>query len=310
MRRWALYILLLLACGGMAFCASSDLIKPLPLKLDYDEKKALLGKQLYNDPALSGDGTVSCASCHILDAGGDDNLKFSFGIKGREGEINAPTVLNARYNFSQFWDGRAKDLPEQAMGPVENPVEMGNNFTTLVKTLKNQKPYRDLFGKIYPNGITKENIVDAIAEFEKALVTPNAPFDRYLRGDDNAISDLQKEGYELFQRKGCIACHNGVNVGGNLYQRFGIFEHYESKNKGRYNVTGKEEDLHYFKVPTLRNITLTSPYFHDGSVEKLEDAVRKMAQHQLGRKLQDDEVGKIVLFLESLTGDTPTILKE
>lgn len=294
----------------MAFAASSDLIKPLPLKLDYDKRKAQLGKQLYNDPILSADGTVSCASCHILDAGGDDNLKFSFGIKGREGEINAPTVLNSRYNFSQFWDGRAKDLPEQAAGPIENPVEMGNNFITLVDTLKQQKAYRAHFGKIYSDGITKENIVDAIAEFEKALVTPNAPFDRYLRGDDNAISDAQKEGYELFQRKGCIACHNGMNIGGNLYQRFGIFEHYESKSKGRYNVTGQEEDLYYFKVPTLRNIALTSPYFHDGSIEKLEDAVKKMAEHQLGRKLKDEETEKIVLFLESLTGETPPILKE
>lgn len=310
MRKWVFGIYLFFCGCDLVFSASSELIKPLPLDVVYDRGKAQLGKRLYNDPLLSRDGTVSCASCHILDSGGDDNLKFSFGIRGQEGEINAPTVLNSRYNFSQFWNGRAKDLKEQASGPVENPVEMGNTFTNLVETLDKKQHYRKAFGKIYSDGITKDNIVDAIAEFEKALVTPNAPFDRYLRGDDNAISDAQKEGYALFQRKGCIACHNGINVGGNLYQRFGIFEHYESKSKGRFEVTGKEDDLYYFKVPSLRNIALTSPYFHDGSIEKLEDAVMKMAQHQLGRKLQKDEVEKIVLFLKSLTGETPAILRE
>lgn len=287
---------------------SIEPIKPLPLDITVDMKKARLGKQLFLDPILSKDATISCASCHDLDNGGDDGLKHSFGIKGQEGIINAPTVLNARYNFRQFWDGRAKDLYEQSEGPITNPIEMGNDFKSLIATLK-ATHYKDDFETIYSDGITKRNVLDAIAEFEKTLVTPNAPFDRYLRGEKDAISAKAQEGYALFRSKGCIACHHGMNVGGNLYNKFGVMESTQSADLGRFNVTHDERDKYFFKVPSLRNVALTAPYFHDGRSEDLTDAVKVMARYQLGRSLSDDEVAKIVAFLHSLSGELPASLK-
>ena len=198
-------------------------ISPIPLIIHSDAKKVALGQKLFFDTILSGDNTISCSSCHDIQNGGDDGLKFSFGVKGREGDINSPTVLNSVYNFRQFWNGRAKNLVHQAWGPVENPLEMDNTFVNLIATL-NKTPYKKEFQMIYHDGITKENIGDAIAEFEKTLITPNAPFDRYLRGDFSAITQKQKDGYELFKSKGCISCHNGVNIGGNLYNKFGSNE--------------------------------------------------------------------------------------
>ena len=279
-------------------------IEPIPQKIHVNPKKVELGKMLFFDTTLSADDTVSCASCHILQEGGDDNLPVSFGIKGQKGPINAPTVYNAVFNFRQFWDGRAADLKEQAMGPIENPKEMGFNFKELVAKLK-KTPYRAQFDRIYEDGITKENIADAIAEYEKTLITPNAPFDRYLKGDKNAITQEQKEGYELFKSKGCVTCHHGVNVGGNLYNKFGIFQDSNSSSLGRYNVTHKERDKYYFKVPSLRNIAKTAPYFHDGRTYDLRVAVFTMAQYQLGRKITPQEVDKIVAFLKSLNGELP-----
>lgn len=276
-------------------------IQPLPLAMDVDPKKVALGKDLFFDPILSQDGTVSCASCHIISEGGDDGLQFSVGIDGQLGNINAPTVLNAVFNFRQFWDGRAADLQEQAAGPIENPIEMGNTFEDLIETLNNT-PYKDRFLKIYKEGITKNSITDAIAEYEKTLITPNSPFDRYLRGEKNALTQQQKEGYELFKLKGCIACHHGVNIGGNMYSKFGVFRDTKSSSLGRYNVTHKERDKYLFKVPTLRNIAQTAPYFHDGRTYSLKEAVLIMTQYQLGRKISDEEVDKIVAFLHSLSG--------
>lgn len=286
-----------------------SMIDPLPLEMEVDEPKAALGKKLFFDPILSKDNTISCATCHNLENGGDDNLKFSFGIKGQEGIINSPTVYNAVFNFRQFWDGRAKDLAEQALGPIENPVEMGNTFPNLIKTLYGT-PYKKAFEAIYPDGITKANIVNAIAEFEKALITPNAPFDRYLRGDQKAITDDAKAGFSLFQKKGCISCHHGINVGGNLYNKFGIMEDAKSADFGRYNVTKRERDKFYFKVPSLRNIARTTPYFHDGRTGDLTEAVKIMAMYQLGRSITDEEVEKIVAFLISLTGELPARAKQ
>lgn len=295
------YLLLL----GMLFShIYSSPLTPLPLHVKTDSEKVALGKALFFDPLLSKDGTISCASCHDIYNGGDDGQKFSTGIKGQKGSINAPTVLNAVFNFRQFWDGRAKNLQEQAAGPIENPVEMGNTFDNLVKTLKHSS-YNKQFMKIYKEGITKENITDAIAEFEKTLITPDTPFDNYLRGDKNAITQEQKEGYELFQSKGCIACHHGRNVGGNMYNKFGIIVTIQDDNLGRYNVTGNESDKHFFKVPSLRNIALTAPYFHNGSVKSLKEAVYFMAKHQAGRPISKEEVAKIVAFLHTLTGNIP-----
>jgi len=284
-------------------------IEAIPEYVKVNKKKAELGKKLFFDTLLSADKTVSCASCHILHDGGDDNLPHSFGIKGQEGPINAPTVYNAVFNFRQFWDGRAKDLKEQAMGPVENPKEMGHDFKALVPVLK-KTPYKAEFDAIYKDGITKTNISDAIAEYEKTLITPNSPFDLYLKGNKEAISQEQKEGYELFKSKGCITCHHGINVGGNLYNKFGIFEDANTSNLGRYNVTHNPRDKYYFKVPSLRNIEKTAPYFHDGRTYDLRVAVLAMAKYQLGRKITPQEVDKIVAFLKSLNGQLPKSIEK
>jgi len=284
-------------------------IKPIPNEIKVDAKKVQLGKKLFFDPILSKDGTISCATCHDLQNGGDDGLKFSFGIKGQEGNINSPTVYNAVFNFRQFWDGRAKDLKEQAIGPIENPVEMGHTMGNAVKTLSQNKMYFKGFNAIYEDGITKDNIVDAIAEFEKALITPNSPFDRYLKGDKKAISEKAKEGYLLFKSKGCILCHHGVNVGGNFYNKFGIYEDADTEHLGRYNITKREEDKHVFKVPSLRNIALTAPYMHDGRVETLKKAVELMTKYQLGRHMELGDTEAIVAFLKSLTGEIPMIVR-
>lgn len=281
-------------------------IEPIPLKLEYNYDKAILGKKLFFDKRLSKDNSISCASCHDLTKGGDDGLKFSVGIDGKLGDINAPTVLNSVFNFRQFWDGRAKDLAEQAKGPIENPIEMGHDFTKLLEVLKTSS-YEKSFKTIYKDGITKENLVDAIAEFEKTLITPNSAFDKYLKGNDNAINSFEKEGFELFKNKGCISCHNGVNIGGNLYSKFGMLIDVESKNLGKYNVTKNELDKYYFKVPTLRNISLTAPYFHDGRYYDLKEAVKTMALVQLGRPVTNLEIEKIVAFLKTLNGELKII---
>ncbi len=280
-------------------------LKPLPLEIPVDKQKAALGKMLFSDPLLSKDNTISCATCHDLNNGGDDGIQFSFGIKGRKGVINTPTVYNSVFNFRQFWDGRAKDLKEQAFGPIINPVEMNQNPDVLVQKLKQHPVYRKKFTLLYPNGVTANNIADAIAEYEKTLITPNAPFDRYLRGDKNAISDKAKEGYRLFKFKGCIVCHNGMNIGGNLYNKFGIFNDANSSGLGRYNVTKRESDKYVFKVPSLRNVALTAPYMHDGRFERLHDAIVFMSQYQLGRDMTEDEIDAIEAFLQTLTGEMP-----
>jgi len=291
---------------------ASELITPLPLEYIYDKQKALLGKKLYHDKRLSADNTISCASCHFLDDGGDDNLSVSVGVDGKTGTRNAPTVYNSRYNFVQFWDGRAKDLQEQAEGPIHNPVEMNSNFKQVVEKLSKDQEYKVLFQNIYADGITALNITDALSEFEKALVTPNAPFDKYLKGDNNALTQEEKEGYELFKSYGCISCHNGVNIGGNLFQKIGIVRNFivNPNEFGRFEITKDEKDKLVFKVPSLRNIELTSPYFHDGSILTLKDAVAKMIDYQVGIVLDEKDIDKIVLFLKTLTGEIPAIAKD
>lgn len=286
----------------------SQPITPIPQNIKVNKQKVALGKLLFFDTILSADNTISCANCHDLDNGGDDGLKFSFGINEQEGDINSPTVFNAVFNFRQFWNGRAKNLAHQAEGPIENPLEMGNSFKKLISTL-NKTSYKNHFNKVYNDGITKKNIVNAIAEYEKTLITPNAPFDKYLRGDKSAISQKQKEGYKLFKEKGCIACHHGVNVGGNLYNKFGVMQYVDSKRLGRYEVTKNEADKYYFKVPSLRNIDKTAPYLHDGRYDNLDGVVKFMTRYQLGRVITQDEVDKIILFLQSLSGEIPNSAK-
>jgi len=287
------------------FLLSKELITPIPLTINYNENKAKLGEKLFNDNRLSKDNTISCATCHILEEGGDDNLQVSFGIDGQKGTRNSPTVLNARFNANQFWDGRASGLEDQAKGPIHNPLEMNSNFTEVISKLKKDTFYVKEFKKIYKDGLTGDNIVNAIAEFENSLTTPNSRFDQYLRGDNQVLTNDEKEGYKLFKEYGCISCHNGINVGGNLMQRIGVLEDFNTTDLGLYNITKDKEDKFYFKVPSLRNIELTAPYFHDGLTSSLKDAVNKMSYYQVGYTLKEEETDKIILFLKTLTGEQP-----
>ncbi|MDQ7047064.1 MAG: cytochrome-c peroxidase [Sulfurovum sp.] len=283
---------------------------PIPTELKVDDEKVQLGKKLFLDPILSKDKTFSCMSCHNLLHNGADTTAYTKGIDGQQGLFNVPTVYNSVYNFRQFWDGRAKSLKEQALNPIINPVEMGNSMPVVLKDLKESKVYPALFEALYEDGITAENLAEVLAEFEKILITPNSPFDKYLKGDLKALNSHEIEGYRLFKAKGCISCHNGVNIGGNLYNKFGIYKDAKSEELGRYNTTHKEEDKYVFKVPSLRNIALTAPYMHDGRAKTLEEAVNIMTQYQLGHPMDKDSLQRIVDFLKTLTGELPTIVKD
>lgn len=286
---------------------SKELITPIPIDHEINLKKANLGKKLFFEKKLSNDNTVSCASCHIIEDGGDDNKQYSTGIDKKIGGINAPTVLNSWFNFVQFWDGRAESLHEQAKGPITNPIEMNSNFNDVINKLQNIPLYQKSFQLIFEDGITQENIVDSIAEFEKQLTTPNSRFDLFLKGKQDALSTKEQQGYKLFKSSGCISCHNGVNIGGNLYQKMGIMKKYEVENMnlGKYNITKKHSDKYYYKVPSLRNINLTAPYLHTGKAKDLDSAVKVMFEYQLGMNAKDEEIDKIVAFLKTLSGEIP-----
>jgi len=289
----------------------SEPVQPLPEKVNLDAEKVALGDKLFHDRLLSGDDTLNCASCHDLTRGGTDQARVATGIRGQQGPINSPTVYNATYNIAQFWDGRAKDLQEQAAGPVANPVEMGAQWDAVVEKLKKVSDYQDAFAKLYPEqGLTKTTVTNAIAVFEESLVTPNARFDRHLRGDQDALTADEKDGYELFKAN-CASCHFGPVLGGLSYEKMGVKQDYfklrgsplTEADNGRFNVTKDEKDRHFFKVPVLRNIELTHPYFHDGSASDLAEAVRIMGQVQAGKSFSGEETDKIVAFLKTLTGE-------
>ncbi|HEC07125.1 MAG TPA: cytochrome-c peroxidase [Thiolapillus brandeum] len=268
-----------------------------------------LGKKLYFDPRLSKSGFISCNSCHNLSMGGTDNLKTSIGHKWAQGPINAPTVLNSSLNLAQFWDGRAKDLKEQAGGPIANPGEMASNHTLAVDVLKSIPGYVREFKLVFGTGkVTIDEVTQAIAEFEKTLVTPNSRFDQWLLGKKDVLTRKELAGYELFKSSGCSGCHNGPAVGGNSFQKMGLVEPYKtsSKAEGLVAVSGKDADRFKFKVPTLRNVELTYPYFHDGEAETLTEAVDIMGRLQLGRKFSEAENAQIVAFLKTLTGEQPS----
>ncbi len=270
-----------------------------------------LGKKLFFDPRLSKSGFISCNSCHNLSMGGSDNLPSSIGHKWQEGPINSPTVLNSSLNVAQFWDGRAADLQEQAGGPIENPMEMASSHTLALGVISSIPGYVREFRQVFGHEtITIDEVTKAIAEFEKTLVTPNSRFDLWLLGDKNAITADEKAGYELFKSSGCIACHNGEALGGTSFQKMGVIEPYQTDNpaEGRYAVTGRDADRFSFKVPTLRNVELTYPYFHDGAVWTLSEAVDIMGRLQLGKKFEEEENAQIVAFLKSLTGEQPSFL--
>ena len=243
--------------------------------------------------------------------GGSDNLKTSIGDKWQQGPINSPTVLNSSLAVAQFWDGRAADLKEQAGGPIANPGEMAFTHDLAVSTLRTIPGYVAEFKSVFGSAsIDIDKITQAIAAFEETLVTPNSPFDQWLKGDDKALNDRELAGYGLFKESGCVACHNGPAAGGTSFQKMGLFEPYKTNNpaEGRAGVTGKDEDRMNFKVPTLRNVELTYPYFHDGEAATLEQAVELMGRLQLGRKYSEQEISDIVAFLKTLTGDQPTFV--
>jgi len=291
---------------------ANEPIQPIEESAVFVEEKAELGFILYHDTRLSGDNTLSCASCHNLGTAGVDNKKVSDGINGQKGGINAPTVYNAVFNIKQFWDGRAKDLQDQAAGPPLNPVEMGSkSWDDVIPKLNADTKLKKAFTAVYPEGFTGETITDAIAEFEKTLITPNSAFDKYLKGDESAISGDAKEGYRLFKENKCATCHVGDAMGGQSFEYMGLALDYfadrgdvKQEDLGLYNVTKKESDRYKFKTPLLRNIELTAPYFHDGTALSLNDAVIVMLKYQTGKVIVDDsEVDKIVSFLKTLNGE-------
>ncbi|WP_058911974.1 cytochrome-c peroxidase [Entomohabitans teleogrylli] len=283
-------------------------VQPIPKSLPVDKDKVALGFRLYHDPRLSGDNSISCAHCHQLGAGGVDGLKTSTGVGGAIGPINAPTVFNSVFNIEQFWDGRAPTLQAQAGGPPLNPIEMASkSWEEIIGKLSQDEILSRDFTAVYPEGFTGDTITDAIAEFEKTLITPDSPFDQWLRGDDNAITAQQKRGYQLFKDNKCATCHGGIILGGRSFEPLGLkkdfnFGEVTDVDIGRMNVTEDVRDRLRQKVPTLRNVTLTAPYYHRGDVETLDEAVKLMLRHQVGTELPQQDVNDIVAFLESLTG--------
>ena len=301
-----------LAVAGGAWAANvrDEPIKPIEAAQVSDAGKVELGKKLWFEPRLSMSGIISCNTCHNLSMGGTDNLKTSIGHGWKAGPVNSPTVFNSSLAIAQFWDGRAADLKEQAGGPIQADVEMNMPHTLAVGILQSIPGYVDEFRRVYgKDKIDIDMITDSIAEFEKTLVTPNARFDKWLAGDDKALTEKELAGYTLFKESGCVACHNGPAAGGTSFQRMGVVEPYKSSSpaEGRSAVTGADADRFNFKVPTLRNVELTYPYFHDGQAATLEEAVDIMGRLQLGRTYSADEIGSIVAFLKTLTGELPQI---
>ncbi len=300
----------ILVFSGAAVAAANEPIKPLPPSPQLDQRKVRLGERLFNDPRFSGDNLVSCASCHNLyGAGGADPRPHSIGAKGVVSAVNAPSVLNAAHNFRQFWDGRAATLEEQIGFVVVTPADFGTTWDAILAKLKQDAALSSEFRAVYPDGITAKNVTDAIVTFERALPAPSR-FDRYLLGDTSAITADERKGYEKFKAYGCVACHQGANVGGNMFQVFGVIGNYfqdrgniQPADLGRYNVTKNELDKYVFKVPSLRNVALTAPYFHDAAAPTLEEAVDVMFKYQLGRSASKEDKALIVKFLKTLTAE-------
>lgn len=291
---------------------TNEAIRPVQDSVPVDMRKVILGNLLFHDVRLSADNTVSCSSCHGLNTGGVDNKPFSEGVGGQHGGVNAPTVFNALYNFVQFWDGRAATLADQAAGPPLNPVEMAcKSFDEICDKLKADAAFSKAFTEVYPDGINEANITNAIQEFEKTLLTPNSRFDKYLKGDMAALTTEELAGYDLFKKYNCATCHVGENMGGQSYELMGIKQDYFAdrgteltvEDNGRFKETKNERDRYRFKVPGLRNVALTAPYFHDATQATLEDAVRAMGKYEVGVDLSQQEVKQIVAFLQTLTGE-------
>lgn len=300
--------------GFTAFVAiANDLspnepITPVPIETKLDQRKVTLGGKLFNDSRLSAGNGLACSSCHLTHLGMSDGLAVSRGASGSPGVLNTPTLFNVDLNSKYTWSGGMTSLEQQAHSVVESKTAMATRWEKVVKGLNNDSALVAEFTTIYPGGIEQDSIVDALANFQRSLNTPNAPFDRYLRGEAAAISPGAKAGYKLFKDFGCISCHQGVNIGGNMLQVFGIFGNPYSTTRGSITPgaaleSGISEDRPVFRVPTLRNIAHTAPYFHDGSAQTLEEAIGVMASHQLGRTLTADDTAKLAEFLRTLTGE-------
>lgn len=285
-------------------------LQPLPATVAVDVREAALGEKLYHDVRLSADNSLSCASCHDLAKGGTDRERVSRGIAGQRGTINAPTTFNAGFQSAQFWDGRAASLEDQAGGPPNNPVEMGSNWPQIIGKLAQDPEFVREFRAVYPEGLSPATISHAIAEFERTLVTPGSRFDRYLLGEANALTLQEQFGYRTFLASGCQSCHVGKLLGGQSFELMGRRADYfgdrggvSKADWGRYNATLDPRDRYRFKVPTLRNVTATAPYLHDGSTSDLRDVVAIMAKYQAGVKLTQPEIDAVAAFLGTLTGE-------
>ncbi len=286
-------------------------IRPIPRAAVVDAGLLDLGERLFNDASLSHDGKISCAMCHQLKQGGDDGLPRSLTNTGRPDVANAPTVFNSGLNSWLVWNGRFRSLEAQIKGAITNPRHFNTTWQELSPKLHQDDHYSRAFARHYPDGITENNLLHAIATYEGSLRTPDSRFDRWLRGADNAITTREQHGYQIFKSYGCVSCHQGVNVGGNLLQKLGVFEDYftlrggplSKSDLGRYVITGDEDDRHVFRVPSLRNVEVTAPYFHDGSVATLPDAIRLMGRLQLGIRLPEEDIESISAFLRTLTGE-------
>lgn len=287
--------------------------RPIPAQLEaeIEADRLRLGFDLFHERSLSRDGTVACNSCHSGMRGGSDGLTVARGIGGALGELNAPSTFNAVFNFRQFRDGRALDLAGQALGPIENPIEMGHDLDTLLTELRDDARYAARFQAIYGEAVSAGNLADALAYFQRVnLVRPDSPFLRDLAGDEQALSPQELRGLELFESTGCVSCHNGINLGGNSYQKLGaLIPYYNDEriagiaNDGVFERSGREHDRHVFKVPGLHNVAESGPWFHDGSIDTLAEAVEEMAEHQLGKELSPEEINDLVAFMDALTSD-------
>lgn len=309
---------LLLACLLSITCAHAEVVDrqrpepiyPIPQSIEVDTKRADIGEVLFFDTRLSKDNNIACASCHQLDAGGDDNVATGLKAADEEQVYNTPSIFNTLYNFRQNWDGSIKTPQEQIDAVITKHSGLDNGWSELISALSADKELKNDFSQAYSDGITKTNIIDALAEFKKTLITPNSRFDRYLRNEKNSLNREEIEGYMVFKELGCISCHQGINIGGNLFQKFGVFYDYMAErgdlsqlDYGRFNTTNRPIDKFVFKVPSLRNVAITAPYLHDGSAETIDEAISIMGKTQIGRDLTVDEILSIKSFLYTLTGE-------
>ncbi|MCU7959084.1 MAG: c-type cytochrome [gamma proteobacterium symbiont of Bathyaustriella thionipta] len=308
-----LLALLLLPVTAVQATTQHEPVLPVSVASNFSAKQIHLGEKLFNDPRLSKNGDMPCVSCHQVAFNGAESIPASIENDQQAGHLNAPSVFNAALNFAQSWDGRNASLQQQADGSLQNPKHAAMQWADILYILSQDEEYPGLFKQAFADGIRRENVLNAIAVYEQSLITPDAPFDLWLKGKQNAISAQAKKGYQLFKQHGCIACHQGRNLGGNMFQRFGIYKREEyfanretpinADDYGRFNVTGKEQDRYVFKVPSLRNVAVTAPYLHDGSISTLQDAVQVMMRHQLGKELSQQDINLIIEFLKTLTGN-------